>query len=145
MTVGTVLDKLATIQATITGITKAYGHDDLPNSLKTAQLPAFINLPGAATSEDVFGQAAEVETRTYRMLLYVTPIERPSDIATRMNRVEPFFDRVKDKFRSYALLDSLTDVIFTSTVDDIGLTAMEYAGVLYAGVEFTLDVMEQKA
>ena len=146
MSIQTVLDRLAKIQRTIQGVNRAAGHDDVPNTLRTEYLPCFINLYGPAESQETFGQAGEVEARTYRMLLFVCSIQRPSDIAKQTNRTVEFLDRVKDAFRDRQNLDGLTNTIYASAVRDEGQTALEYpTGTYYAGVEFQIDVMEVKA
>ena len=141
MSISTVAARLAKIQKGITGVRKAFDLDELPNSLKGTYLPCFVNVPGPATYEG-WGSGDIVETRLWRMMLFVTPIQRPSDMATKAVMVQPFFRRVVAAFADAQQLDDLTDVQLAWAEGDDGLDVLEYAGELYAGVETRLTVKE---
>lgn len=142
MTVATVCERLARIQGNITGVTKAFDMDEMPNKLNTAQLPGWITVPGEATYEHP-DPTTEIETRLYYMLLYVAPIEAPSQIAFRMNLLAPFLDRVPAAFAARNGLESLAGVLRSELVADNGqIQPLEYGGLLYAGIEFRLQVVE---
>jgi len=141
MSVATVATRLARIQVNITGIVKAFDLDEIHNTLHTAQLPAFISVPGEATIVKYDDMLQE--TRQWFMLLYVCPIERPAQVAQRMSLVSPFFSRVRDAFSARDGLESLTGVLSSTYLGDSGTPApLEFGGVLYAGAEFRLQTVE---
>jgi len=142
-TIAQVIDKLATLQRAITGIKTAYGHDQAPNALREAALPAFVTVPGEAEPyESTFGRTAIVERRQFRMLLYVCPLAQPSDVAKQANLVEPFFDRVLAKFKADIHLTGL-EITAALYQGDGGLDVLDYAQQLYAGIEFSIVVERQ--
>ena len=141
MTVATVANRIAQIQRKIVGVRRAFDIDKMPNNLRQSYLPAVINIPAEAEYEDL--SAGEVlETRQWRMMLFVTPIERPSDVAKKNALVVPFFRRFKTAFIDAQMLDELSGVALARLLGDDGLDALEYGDVIYAGVEFTLETQE---
>jgi len=142
-TIAQVVDKLAELQAEIDGVKSAFGHNKAPDALRSAMLPAFINVPGPAEPfAETFGRSAIVSQRTYRMLLYVCPVTMPSEVAKQADLIEPFFDLVLAAFKAEIHLDGLT-VTAAHYLGDDGLDVLEYAGQLYAGIEFRIRVDRQ--
>jgi hypothetical protein len=145
MTLATVSARLATIQATITGVTKAFDvFDDAPNALKDTYLPCFISVPGPSVYEGYGGSWVD-ETRIWRMMLFVTPIQRPSDVAKKAALVAPLFRATLTKFADAQQLNDLGGIDLAWISADDGLDVLEYAGELYAGIEFQLQVKEAYA
>jgi len=142
MSVETIAARLASIQAAITGIVTAYGLDEIPNALRSAQLPAFINVPGEATHVQIADDLLQ-ETRTWYMLLFLAPVEAPVQVAQRMSLARPFFARVRDAFAARDGLESLSGVLRSAFLGDNGVTApLEFGGTMYSGIEFRLQTLE---
>jgi len=142
VSVETVTARLATLQATITGITTAYAVDASPGKLTTAHLPAFVNIPGRAEYSWLATKLWVQEARIYRMLLYVVPVERDADVARNAGRVIPFYRRVLTLFQQYPSLNGLSGVTSSKLVSDDGLDVLQYGGAFFAGIEFRLAVTE---
>lgn len=140
MSISTVVTRLALIQTDINGVRKAYRLDNVPNALRL--LPCVINFPGE-TNYEWWGNGDIIETREYRMRLYVTPAQRPIDAAKKAAKVEPFFRRFVIAFADAQQLNDLGDVQWAQISGDSGLMAMQYADDWYAGIEFNLTVKEQ--
>lgn len=143
MSIATVAERLAAIQIDhVAGIVKAYDIDEIPNSLATANLPAFINVPGEAV-QAAFDDDEWIETRTWYMLLYIAPIERPVEVAQRMAAAAVFLPLVRQVFADRDGLESLAGILSSRLTGDSGLaTPLQYGGLTYAGIEFRLEVKE---
>lgn len=140
MNIGTIATRLALIQSDIAGVRKAYDLYDMPNKL--GPLPAVTNHPGLATYG--WGAAGDIiETRIWAMRLYVTPAQRPIDVAKKAARVEPFFRRFMIAFADAQQLNDLGDVQWAWIEEDGGLMGLEYEGEWFAGIQFSLTVKEQ--
>ena len=140
MSLSTVATRLALIESDIAGVRKTYDLDNMPNKL--GQLPAVTNHPGLATYEG-YGSGDIVETRTWSMRLYVTPAQRPIDVAKKASRIEPFFRRFVEAFADAQQLNDLGDVQQAWIEEDTGLMGLEYEGEWFAGIQFSLMVQEQ--
>lgn len=140
MPVETTAPRLQMILASISGVTRAY--DRLPGSLATADLPAFLIVPGEATQKMLTGRGGVMEeTRMYHLLLYVKPLSLDK-FNEAMNDVRPFFRRVQERFVAAHRLDNLDYVSHAHLVSDSGVTTLVYGRAEYAGVEFQLEVRE---
>lgn len=143
MPVDTTVARLQTILASITGVTRAY--DRLPGSLATADLPAFLIVPAEAEQKILSGRGssggAMQETRQYKLLLYVKPLSLET-FNQAMNDVRPFFRRVQERFVAAHRLDDLDYVVHAHLVGDSGVVPLVYGRAEYAGVEYTLQVLE---
>ena len=142
MSVTTIATRLARIQTDITGITSAFDLDAIPNKLTSAHLPAFVNVPGEATSEwradDLWA-----ETRLWYMVLYITPLQRPYEIAYRLGEVRAYFERVRDAFVARKTLESLRYLEDSTYLGDGGnVVQLIFAGTEYSGIEFRLQTVE---
>lgn len=147
MSVVTVAERLAAIQADIAGITTAFDIDEIPNVIHSANLPCFINVPGEAAytriSEDMWS-----ETRTWYLLLYIAPIARPFEVAQRMALATPFFDLVRQAFAARPTLESLPYVADALLIADSGVVLpLQYGSsqgqpALFTAIEFRLQVTE---
>lgn len=139
MSVATVTDALAVLEKTITGVKAAYSLDETPNALHT--LPAFVNWPGAATYDARTGLA--IETRAYRCILYVTPVQSPVEMRYKGKLAEPLLAAARSVFLAAPGLAGTTGVLAMRFTGDTGLVAIEdYSGV-YIGAEFTVQVQEE--
>ena len=142
-TIAQVIDRLAELQEAVDGVKNAYGHNQNPDALKAAMLPAFLTVQGRGEPfYQTYGRTAAIEVRDFRMLLYVCPVTQPSDVAKQADRVEPFHDRVRAKFQTDLDLSGLT-ITDSEFKGDNGLEVLEYAGEFYAGIEFTITITRQ--
>lgn len=142
MSVSTVGAKLATIQEDITGLTKAYAHDELPGDLHTSELPAILNFPGPA-DYTIISHGFVQEIREWRMQLLVEPVARDVDPGRAGGTLEPFFRRVFEEFLDSLQLEALSNVVVAAISGDSGWSVIEWGGKEYIGAEFTLEVIEK--
>ena len=140
MSVETVKARLATIQAGITGVRRAYA--EVPNSITAADMPLFVTLTGPANHDwQALGSDQDKEQRTYRMRLFVMPLGQgyPGE---GENAAEPFFTRVRDTFSARPGLEGLTGVQSATLIGDSGLVVLDFQEQQYWGIEFELQVVE---
>ena len=131
---------LAALELQIAGVVHAWAQG--PNALNASDLPAFVNLSGAATQDwNMEGGGEGVETRQYRLLLYVLPYGQ--GVPGEGERAcEPFLDSVPKFFAGRPALG--TKFVFNAYPNrDSGLTILTYAGPddRYWGIEFGLTVI----
>lgn len=141
MSVAEVTDALATLEKTITGVKAAYSLNEIPQRLNVSALPAFINWPGAATYEARTGLA--IETRTYRCILYIDPIQSPVEMRYKGANAEPLLAAARNALLGAPGLAGATGVLAMRFTGDSGLVAIEDYGGDYLGVEFTVQVQEE--
>jgi len=142
MTVATVGAAIASVQEDITGVTKAFAHDELPGSIPTSHLPCFLNFPEAA-EYTILSHGYVQEIREWRMQLYVMPKGRDTDAARQGGAVEPFFRRTYEEFLDSIQLESLSGVVCAMVTSDTGWSVLTWCGVPYVGIEFILQVIEK--
>lgn len=143
--IATIKTRLAEIQATITGVKRAYAQ--APASLPPGDLPCFINFVGPATHDwSELGYGNGQETRLYLMRLYVKPILAGID-GEAERACEPFFELVRDKFsgrRGLGMGTStklpLAEIQQAILLGDNGIVVLPYAGDEFIGIEFRLQV-----
>ena len=149
MTVETTRARIVALCGDIEGVTTAF--DNIPRALLDVELPAFVVFPGAATYNiNVDGNDIVVETRTYRLILFVASAALGTESAAQL-AVDPFFDRVRDHFMARPGLELATDdaiVRRARLLGDDGFQVRPYplqAGEripLYAAIEWRLQVEE---
>lgn len=140
MSVAAVTDALKAVELTISGVKAAYSLNEIPQRLNVSSLPAFVNWPGAATYEMSGGLA--IETRRYRCILYVDPLQSPAEMRYKGANAEPLLAAARVKLLGAAGLRGTADVLSARLVGDTGLIAIEDYGGTYMGVEFTVEVKE---
>lgn len=138
MPVDTVIPRLQTINAAITGVTRAY--DTLPGKLSKADLPAMLVIPGEATQEQLtaLGMAEE---RVYTLLLYVAPLALDTFNAA-YNDARVFPRLVQAAYAAANRLNDLDTVLDAYLISDSGVQPLLYGQIQYAGIEFRLRVRE---
>ena len=141
MSVETVATQLAVIERRISGVKQAFDLSELPDAMHDSYLPAFVNVPTTAEYSWPASLYAE-EVRTWRLLLYVCPVERPVDVAKRMVLLAPWFRRVVLEFAKSLFLDDLSGISLSLVQADDGVDTLDYAGALFAGIEFRLSVRD---
>ena len=142
MSLATVLAEMKSINDGITGVTASYDITDVPASIKTGNLPAALVLP-SPTEMSTFGLIASRRTTRHQVVLriYVEPIAQGTP-AQNLTAVEPFIERVADRYSQAVALDSLTGI----QRHDLGGYRIgvlpDFAGVDYVGIEFPFMVQE---
>jgi hypothetical protein len=141
MSLETVAEALAAIAGGATGVTKAYGLDDVPSRLDATYLPTVVVWPGAGT---YVRQGARVVSlsRAWRVLLFIAPRENPAEMKRQAALAQPVFEALKDVLLAHETLHGVTGVESAFLTGDTGLTAIEDFGLTYVGAEFTVTVVE---
>lgn len=104
-------------------------------------MPLFVNLTGGATYERSEGNDYDIETREYRMFLYVAP--QMSGVPGEGEELcEPFFTRVREFFSARPSLGGVADVQNSRPTGDGGVQILKYQDMPYIGIEFKLEVVE---
>lgn len=147
--VATVRGRLATLQASITGVKKAF--DYIPQAIEPRELPCFIT---RVTDLDYdysrMGENIVIENAVYRMQLYVKQAltggrseSAPEEAALA------FVDPVREFFLKRPGLeitagDGSTAIVYQSRLDSVAVaTSVDYptgSTNMYAAVQFTLNV-----
>ncbi len=137
-----ILKQLAVIEREITGVRRAF--DNVPNSIATADMPLFINLPGPMNEnwvdggEDAGGVEA-IEAREYQCILIVAPVA--SGISGEaFGKVPPLLAAVRNKFGSYPLLKGMPIRGAQLQRDSGERSDIQFGGVPFFGVIFTVVV-----
>ena len=138
MSVATVKAALVVMQRGISGTRHAFS--DPPNSLTSADAPAWINIPGAAEYNwDIYGPGTVQEQRDYRMLLYIGTLG--SGLSGEVSRIAtPFFDSVPLFFAAHPQLLGVKGVQIALLPRDGGLVGFQFQNEPWVGIEFTLHV-----
>lgn len=118
------------VQKTIPGIQSAFS--DAPSSLN--QLPAFVSYPGDGKIE----RSGSVRNWTHHvdMDLYV---QKSGDVSAADRICKPFIYKVVSTFDQNLTLGGTA---LKAAVIDYKYGVMEYAGVQYFGIKFTLEAIE---
>lgn len=153
MTIATVKARLALMEAQITGIKRAFAQTP-SGAVADADLPFFINFAREAADDyKSIGGDQDREGRLYLPTLYVFSAGQGTQLPSEGEAaVEPYITTVKDHFRSRpalsaldtqgANLGGLLGVQMAYLVGDSGPKVLQWAGQLYWGVEFKLNVVE---
>jgi len=142
MSLSTILAGMKTINAAITGVVASYDITDVPASLKTGNLPAALVLP-SPTELSILPLIASRRTTKHQIVLriYVEPIAQGTP-AQNLTAVEPFIERVADRYSQAVAIDSLAGVQKHDLLGyRIGVLP-DFAGVDYIGIEFPMMVQE---
>jgi len=140
-----VTTQMAALEENITGVTKGYAFDQTPNSLQTAVLPCFTNIPLNAEYVDVsaqFGKDVSAEVRDYTAWLWYAPVQRPADISRQASGIQTLVQAVKAYFLARPQFGGLRYVISAPMIADTGPMTADYMGngTEYTCVGFTFRV-----
>ena len=143
MSITTVIDRLASIQRNIAGVTNADGLSEIPGALQSVMCPAFISVPGEGIYEK-FGSDQVRSTRIYIMELYITPSKNPIDFAAKMSLAEVFPARIATAFNARRTLESLGGIEDAQYLRDGGVTRLSYLGgdAEFVAVQCFIEVKE---
>lgn len=153
MSVENVLAGLAVVENRIKGVTNGVNHvyDYPPNSLNSADLPCFVNIPGKERVRWDGGsdeaETAGLATRVYHCLLYVIP--RAAGVSGEVVKVTvPVLDVARTIFQSSQTLGGQKFIMSVNYLGDSGVRELKYASsggmdMGYMGVEFQVEVTER--
>lgn len=143
MSLEAITERLATINAAITGVTRSY--ENPPNALNTADLPCMLIAVRDGVVSDQANGLARLD-HAVSLQVWGEPIGQGTSAAALIDALKPFVKRVRD---AYAAAIRLNDL---STVDHSDLTAYRFAmrpysynGTDHAVLEFDLTVTEKEA
>lgn len=143
MSVETIKAALPALELQIDGINNALPL--APASLLGMDLPLFLNFPGNATYTTNLGQNLVTERRSWKLRLYVAPIQAgvPGEAESLPT---PFIESVSKFFLAHVTLGGLTGLQSAVLTADSGTIVLRYANgeqtSQYVGVEFTLNTEE---
>lgn len=125
-----IINGAVNVQRTIPGIQSVFA--DAPSSLN--QLPAFVSYPGSGKVE----RSGSVRTTTHQvdMDLYV---QKGGDLGAADRITKPFIYKVINTFDQNLTLGGAA---LRCAVVDYKYGTLEYAGVSYIGIKFTLEATE---
>ena len=138
MSLTAIVDRLQTINAGITGITRAFKRP--PETIETAQLPAIAVVLGTWVIRDdepyISGRRVE---HNLKLRVYGNPHGQELNHAARQADLEPFFERVLDTYQQAMLLNELDGSRYEAKI-----TGCRY-GVAggYDTLEFDLLIVEK--
>jgi len=116
---------------------------NIPLTISAAQMPCFVNFPGALLSNVIEGSDEDarefIESRIFTLNMYHSPFgtgagEEKSGLLT------PYFELVYTAFGAYPHLKALPEIIDAVLSADTGTVLVEFAGAMYYGIKFTLRV-----
>lgn len=137
-----ILTALAAIELAIPGIARSYA--DAPDTINSADMPLFVNLPGPVTYDwnanfDAFADEGR-KTRDFYAVLIVAPFGAGTP-GEKFALVNTYFDPVMRAFQSHRTLGGLDYIVKTIVTGDSGVRAdIEYSGLRWYGVRFTVQV-----
>ena len=132
MSIQAIITQVATLQAEITGVKKAFA--ETPDSLN--EFPCFVNFP---SSGDITRIPSQRSTRhIIKMQLRVVRADLPS----AENKVRPFLDLTLNKFDSSILLNGTAS---RSAVIHYDYGSLPWGGIDYLGISFDLEAYEDIA
>lgn len=134
MAVQDIINGAVTVQKSIAGVKAAFS--DSPSSLN--QLPCFVTYPVSGEREWPRKMNVRTITHDFDMDLYV---QKGGDIQAADRILKPFLDTVIETFDQNI---TLSGSCLTSGVVKYQYGKMDYAGVEYIGIKFTLRAVEMK-
>ena len=140
-----VTTQLKALEASITGIAKAFAFDETPNALTTAILPCFTNIPGPANYVDVsqqFGAGVGAEVREYEAWCWYAPVQSPPDILRHAAGLQTLIEAIKVYFLARPQLGGLRYCLRARLVSDTGpvVTPFLSGRTEYSAVGFRFEV-----
>lgn len=132
MAIESIITQVAAIQSGITGVKKAW--DTSPESVN--ELPCFVNFPASGDVPWPRVPNLRKVTHTIKMQLMV---QRGGDLAGAESQLRPFVDRVISTFDQKLTLNGTAQ---SSGISRYEYGVVQYAGVDYLGIVFTLQALE---
>jgi hypothetical protein len=137
--------QLAALEESITGITKAFAFDEMPDALSTAFLPCFTNIPNGAEYVDVsaqYGTGIVAEVRQYEATCWYKPVQAPPDMSRHAAGLQTLIEAIKVCFLNRPQLGGLCYCIRARLLGDTGPIVSAFMGgkTEYSAVGFTIEV-----
>lgn len=132
MAIESIITQVAAIQAAISGILRAY--DQAPESLN--ELPCFVTFPA---NGDLEWPRKPNLRRTQHALKMMLLVSRGGDLALAEKKLRPFIAQVIQTFDQHLTLGG---TCASSGISRYEYGHVEYAGVPYLGITFTLQALE---
>jgi RNA recognition motif-containing protein len=129
MSIQNIITQIATLQAEITGIKRAF--DETPDSLN--EFPCFVNFPSSGDIERIPGQR-----KTKHIIKMQLRVIR-ADLPSAENKVRPFLDSVLDKFDANITLNG---AVSRSAIIHYDYGSLPWGGREYLGISFDIEVWE---
>jgi len=145
MTIASVITAIQGVNAGISGIRSA--PTSIPGKLNTADLPMMLVLVGEGRPERV--SDFSLHFRTYYIRCYVKPVAQDIKPDAGYSEAYGLLQSVIEEYLSDITFGGAVQHTGTGarymppTMEDSGIQAMEYAGVLYHGFEITITTKEQ--
>jgi hypothetical protein len=138
-----VLDRIAAIQALVSGVTKAFA--DAPRDLKDGELPAFVNIYSEQTSTVQRADAGRLrKIARYEMNLYVKKASQGIEYEAQQIAV-PLIKLVEDEFFARRMLQLDDDQglggVENAEITGVKFGSLAYNTTLYTGTTFFLEVV----
>jgi len=141
-----ILPRLKTINSGVSGISTAFDHDDIPQSIQTADLPAVMVYPTPSQINYSAAQQAHIE-HIVLMDVYVAPRSR-RPLREQLSDAVPYVDLFVTEYADAMRLNDLdsstpeTDE-YIAQLQQYEIGELEFEGdKFYIGVRFTLQVHE---
>lgn len=126
-----IINGATNVELTIPGISASYA--DVPSSLN--QFPCFLNYPSSGQLEWPRSPGIRTVEHTINVDLLV---QKGGDLSAADRLCKPYIDKVIETFDQNI---TLQDSCLTAGIADYNYGVIEYAGVQYIGIKFTLKAI----
>ena len=141
MSVNSILEAFQAQHRAVNGVREAPDPKRLPRSLNDDQLPFVLCIPGPAEwNEQAVGY--DRQNRTVIIRCFVKPVMQGEDIGPALSVVTRLMQAFAETYMDDWTLGGEVDHII-QPMRDSGLVALDYAGALYHGFEFQVEVTEK--
>jgi hypothetical protein len=118
-------------------------YENIPYTINAGDMPLFVNHVGQSTvslqGSDEIGREF-LESRVYMLDLYSAPYASGVE-GEQLARLTSIFSLVYIQFAAYPRLNRLRNIVKSEITGDSGATtSMAFAGQIYFGIRFTLQV-----
>lgn len=136
--------RLKTLLEAITGVTKAFAYT--PRNVQEADCPCFLIVPAEADHDNVTPDLHRV-MRRWRLILLIG--KAGTGIYGDLEKaLDPFYERVEDKFEAEMQLDELDSEVIHALIDeDSGQGTIEFppeSGNKWVGCEWALLITTKR-
>jgi hypothetical protein len=140
MALADILTRTKVINAAISGVTTAYDHTNIPNTLSTANLPAAVSVHESG-EHDYYATEGAKDTFEVRMYLFIAPRAR-APLYQQYTAAVPFVERFRNAYAAAIKLNSLQYVSHAQLYHHEVRGDLEFEpDVLYFGLIFFLRVV----
>lgn len=129
-----IINGATNVESTIYGIAGAFA--DAPQSL--SQFPCFLNYPGRGTLE--WPRTPSVRTVEHEINIDLL-VQKGGDLSAADRLCKPYIDKVIETFDQNITLQGSC---LAAGITDYNYGVIEYSGVQYLGIKFTLKAIEKQ-